>query len=74
MRKASRNGPRETPRRAASAVSVSFSPGLSSPERIIRSSSLWTTLASELVCSRVMVGCGAGAAASAGIRGVGLID
>ena len=44
MRKASRSGPRETPRRAASATSVSFSPGGSSPERIIRSSSLCTTL------------------------------
>ena len=70
MRNASRSGPRETPRRAASAISVSFSPGRSSPERIMRSSSPWTTLESELVCSSVMVGCGAAAAARAGIAAV----
>jgi len=57
MRKASRSGPRETPKRAASAASVSLAPGASSPERIMRSSSPCTTLASELVCSRTMVGC-----------------
>ena len=44
--------------------------GRSSPDRIIRSSSPWTTLESELVCRSVIVGCGGAAAAREAIGAV----
>src|SRR6185436_5494433 len=47
-RKASRTGPRDTPSRSAIAASLSLLPAGSSPARIMRSSSCWTSAGSEL--------------------------
>ena len=58
MRKASRSEPARDAQAGGEAASVSLRRARSSPARIIRSSSLCTTLDSELVCSSVMVGWG----------------